>query len=171
MPSEHPHVAGARCRLGRFLRDLLFSDRGILGCIVGRKERPELVVGETHHVEVEAVLLERYEFRAEHLLIPPRVQREFVVGDDEGPPLRRRQMRQDNDRDFLKAQFPGSQKARVPGDDHAFAIYQDGIRPPELPDAGRNLRDLLVRVRPGVTGARQESAYRPKFDLRGDIHH
>jgi len=56
------------------------------------------------------------------------------------------------------------------GDDHPFAVHQDRIRPPELPDTGRHLGDLRVRMRPGVPGMWQERAYRPKFDLRGEIH-
>ena len=50
------------------------------------------------------------------------------------------------------------------------AVHQDRIRPPELPDTGRHLGDLRLRMRAGVPGIRQERANRPKLDLRGEIH-
>ena len=54
-------------------------------------------------------------------------------------------------------EFPGGQQARVAGDDHAVRADENRIRPPELGDAGGDLRDLLVRMRPRVPGVGNEA--------------
>jgi len=56
------------------------------------------------------------------------------------------------------------------GDNHAFAVYQDGVCPPKLPDTGRHSGDLLVRMGPRIPRVRHQRANRPKLDLRGEIH-
>ena len=84
--------------------------------------------------------------------------------------LRWRKVGQHDDRDFFHPQLPGSEESGMPGDDDAVAIHQNGIRPAELADTGCDLSDLLVRMRPGVAGVRQERANRPKLDLGGEMH-
>ncbi len=51
------------------------------------------------------------------------------------------------------------------GDDDAVATSQDRIGEPELHDAGRDLRDLFVGMRPGVGGVGGEPLDRPVLDL------
>ena len=58
----------------------------------------------------------------------------------------------------------------MPGDDDAFAVHQNRIRPAELAYTRRYLSDLLVRMRPRVAGVRQERADRPELDLGGEMH-
>ena len=48
----------------------------------------EFLVGEADQVEIEAVLLERLQFDAQHLLVPSGVERQPVVGEHQRAPLR-----------------------------------------------------------------------------------
>lgn len=130
----------------------------------------KFLVGEPDQVQVEAVLLERRDFRTQHLFVPARVQRQLVVGNNQRPLLRWRKVGQHNDRHFFHPELPGSEKSGMPGDDDAVAVHQNGIRPAELPDTGSYLGDLLVRMRPRVAGVGQERANRPEFDLGGEMH-
>ena len=52
--------------------------------------------------------------------------------------------------------FPAARSRACPGYDDAVAVHQNRIRPTELPNTGRYLSDLLVRMRPRVAGMRQE---------------
>ena len=170
MPPDHPHVAGTRHRVDGRFRNLILARFVLPGESMVRQQDAKLLVGEPDQVQVEAVLLERGDFRAQHLFVPARVQRQLVVGNDQRPLLRRGQVRQHDDRDFLHPQLPGREKSGMPGDDDAVAVHQNGIRPAELADTGGYLSDLLVRMRPRVAGVRQERADRPELDLGGEMH-
>lgn len=54
------------------------------------------------------------DFRAQHVFVPARVQRQLVVGNDQRPLLRWRKVGQRDDRDFLHSQLPGCEKSGVP---------------------------------------------------------
>jgi hypothetical protein len=51
------------------------------------------------------------------------------------------------------------------GDDASFCVNQNWIVESELGDTGRDLRDLCVRVGPGIPGVGDESFdYLPNFE-------
>ena len=68
------------------------------------------------------------QFRGQHLLVPPGIQRKLVVRDDVSPPLRLAEVIQHDHRHLGQAQLAGSQQAAVAGDDPGVRIDQDRIR-------------------------------------------
>ena len=98
------------------------------------------------------------------VVVPAGVQRELVVRDDVRALLRFGEVVQNNDGHLLELQLPGGKEPAVPGDDAAFGIHQDRVVETELGDAGGDLRDLRVRMRPRIPRVRNELVERPMFD-------
>jgi len=99
-----------------------------------------------------------------HLFIPSGVESEAIIGQNQRPRLRFGEMIEHDDRNFGHLELPGGENARVASDDHAVRAHQDLVRPPELDDAGRDLRDLLLRMRPRVADVGKQLVDRPKLD-------
>ena len=162
--AQHPDIAGHGDRGLRRLRHRVFV--GVAGVDLFRvaEQILDLLVGEADDVEIEAVLLERLQFDAQHLLIPSGVERQPVVGQNKRAPLRFGQMVEDDDRDFGHAQFAGGQQAGVAGDDDPIGAGKNWVRPPELgdrwPRSGRPVRHYAC-----AHSGRRESASRPATSL------
>src|SRR5208337_1955578 len=87
----------------------------------------QLLVREADQIEIERVLLQRFEFDAKHLLVPPRAHGQAVVRENERAPLRFREVIQYNDRYLVHAQASSSRQARVPGDHYAVGPDKDRV--------------------------------------------
>src|ERR1035441_7243095 len=118
-------------------------------------------------IEIERVLLQRFEFDAKHLLVPSRAHGQAIVRENERAPLRFREVIQHDDRHLFHAQASSSRQAGVPSDHNAVGTEKYRVRPPEFDDAGGNLSHLFVRVRPGVPGVRDQLVDGP--NLYGEV--
>ena len=78
--AHDPYVA--RHRGGHLRRRRSCVVVGKTGLLLFRidQRRVQFVVAEADDIQVEAVALERLQFDAQHLLVPPRVERQLVVG-------------------------------------------------------------------------------------------
>ena len=120
----------------------------------------QLLVGEADDIEVEVFLLERLQLDAQHLLVPPGVERQLVVGQHERAPLRLGEVVEDDHWHFGNAELARRQQARVAAMIISSAPTRTGSsnrtrrcwRPPARP---------FVAVRPRVPGVRQELIDRP----------
>ena len=72
----------------------------------------------------------------EHFVVPPGIQREFVIGQDVRAFLDLGQVVQNDDRDLLKLELPGGEETAVTGDDTRAGIHENRIIKSELRDAG-----------------------------------
>ncbi|NKA76033.1 hypothetical protein GO290_05043 [Ralstonia solanacearum] len=163
VPAQHPDVARMGDRiLGHFRQRRRLRLAVALLPVHQISERVRI---ETRQRQVEVRRVERGQLGAQHGFVPARVLGDAVVRDHQGPPLRGAQVVQHHHRHHRQSQLHGSGKASVACDDDAVATGQDGVGEPELHDAGRDLRDLFVGVRPGVGGVGGEPLDRPVLDL------
>ena len=70
-------------------------------------------------------------------------------------------MREHDHRCFRQAKLACREDASVTGDDDAVVADQHGVHETELGDRARDLRDLGVRMRPGVARMRDQAVERP----------
>jgi hypothetical protein len=63
-----------------------------------------------------------------------------------------------------RARLPGSEHATVTRDDAAIAAGEDWLDETEFLDGGRDLRDLGITMRAGVTRVRNQLFEGPEFD-------
>jgi hypothetical protein len=120
----------------------------------------DLAGGEAGQVQVEARVREVREFQHEQRVVPPRVECDAVVVDDQRTLLRRVQVRQFDHRHVGHAEPACGEQPAVAGDHAVVAIDQDRRGPAEFHDARGDLRDLRVAVRSRYF-SRRESAPRP----------
>ena len=92
------------------------------------------------------------QLEAEHFFVPARVLRNFVISNDQCPPLGFAEMRQHNHRHCRQAQPLGRHQAPVASDDDVVLTHQNRIDEPELGNAARDLADLFIRMRPRIAG-------------------
>lgn len=172
MLADHPEIAQARDWLaGR--------NRHVVGCVLAvivgglgliterRHQRVELTFGEAGERKVEAVAVKRMQFGREQFLVPACVERELVVGDHVGSTLCGRQVIENDDRNRIEPELARRQQPAVAGNNTAPRVNQDRVGPTELDDRGRNLRDLSVVMRSGVTRVRAQPVERPMLDRVG----
>ena len=77
---ENPDIAGNRdCGLRSLRHSVIVGIAGV-NFIGVPKQSFDLVIGKPDQLEIETVLIERGHFNAEHLLIPPGVECQSVVG-------------------------------------------------------------------------------------------
>ena len=167
MLAQHPHIAGNRDRRLRRLRHRVFIRQagGRLRLRVG-EQVCQFVISEADHVQVKAVLLERLQFDAQHLLVPAGIHRQLVVGQNKRAPLCFGQMIEHDDRNFGHAQFAGGQQAGVAGDNDPVGAGKDRVRPAEFGNGCRDLGDLFVTMRARIPGERDQLLDRPRHHLQ-----
>jgi hypothetical protein len=71
---------------------------------------------------------------------------------------------ENDDRHFLKLQLPGGEETAVAGDDASLCVHQDRVVEAKRCDAGRDLSNLLVRVRSRIPRVRDELFEWPVLD-------
>jgi hypothetical protein len=122
---------------------------------------------ETGEPEVESLLVKRFKFDTQHLVVPAGVLGQPVVGDDISPLLCLAQVEND-DWHFSEPKFSGGKQAPVAGYDSRVRIDQDGVVEAELGDAGgksalpahRSACADFARKEPGARSATTRSEYR-----------
>jgi hypothetical protein len=127
-------------------------------------------VGEFRGVEPQQVKIELQVFQVQHfepqqLVVPSGVQRELIVRNQVCFFLRFGQVAEFDAGNRLEAEQSGGGEPPVAGDQAIFAVQQYRIRKPEFLDAGRDLRHLIIRVRPGVSGIWNKAFERPQNDF------
>jgi hypothetical protein len=96
----------------------------------------------------------------------PRARnRQLVVRYHQSAALRRRQMIQNDDRNFRHLKFSGGEKPCVPGDDIVVGSDEDRIGPAPFPNRSRDVGDLLSAVRAWIICPRHQALDRPTLDL------
>lgn len=87
MVTQDPNIAGHRDGRFRHRRNSVLVCQPFSRLIGIGKNILNLFVGESEEVEVEVIVPERLDRGAEDLLIPARIERQFVVRDDVRPAL------------------------------------------------------------------------------------
>jgi hypothetical protein len=146
MLTKNPHIPGHRDGALRFFGNGVIVGEAFACLVRFAQQFLDFILGETDDIEVEPFFLERFQLDPQHFLVPPGAKRQAVIREHQGPPLRRCQVIQHDDRNFGHFELPGRSQARVACDDHPVRPDQNRVGPPEFDDAGRHLRHLLVRV-------------------------
>ena len=137
------------------------ASSGSPSAIGAEQQLLQLEFAEAGQPEVDAQALQLAQLERQQLLVPAGIQRQLVVGDDVGSPLRLGPAGRDHHRDLGEPQPLGRQHAPVAGDDRSGLVDQDRHRPSPLPDRGRDLGDLLVGMGPGVARVRHQGRHGP----------
>jgi hypothetical protein len=145
----HVWVSRAQQRLdGRKLPAATFDSCGHLQSLWLR----EVLVVETGNGEMEVLVLQCLQFQLQELFVPTCGLRQPVVGENVSPTLGLAEVIEDDDRHLAEVQFARRQQPAMTGDDPGVTVHQDRRVEPKLPNAGRNLCNLPVGVRPGIAG-------------------
>ena len=158
MRADGPDVARAGYRRGRNLRHVVGVVRRFVirrfgfWFFCGGQQVLQFTVLEAGECQLVSGLGQLGQFQRQHLLIPARIQRQPVVGNDVGALLHGGQVRQFDHRHLGHAQLVRRRQPPVSRDDAVVAIDQDRVRPAVLDNAGRDLGDLRFGVRARVAG-------------------
>jgi hypothetical protein len=114
------------------------------------EQRLDLGPLEAGERQVVAGIRQLGQFQREPFLVPAGVQRQAVVGEHQGALLRRREVREFNDRHLLEPEPACCGQPPVPGDDAVVTIDQDRVGEAELRDGSGDLGDLRLAVRARV---------------------
>ena len=142
--AQQPDVARARDRRLGHLGHRIVIGLALGVRLVARHQLGQRVGIEAGERQIEVVVLQGREFDAQHRVVPAGVLGDAVVGDHQGPALRRAQMVEHDHRHHLQPELLRGGEPSVPGDDHAVAAGQDRIGEAELGNRRGDLRHLLV---------------------------
>ena len=92
-------------------------------------------------------------FAGPSVLVPAGIQRQPVVREDVGPLLCLGEVVENDDGNLLELELSRSEEATVACDDAGLGTNQYRVIETEFGDAGGDLRDLGVRVCPGISGS------------------
>src|SRR5262249_54003872 len=98
--------------------------------------------------------------------VPPRPERDLVVGDPQCALLRLAQPRYVNGGDFGEPHGLGSHEASMAGNNASVGISQNRVYKTELSDGCDDLIDLLFGMRPRIARIRSKRAYRAIGDRK-----
>jgi hypothetical protein len=140
---KNPEITGQGDRRFRKFRDRILIGQAF-GRILCREQPRQFLVLEANQDDVEVLLLQGRKLGPKQRLIPPRVQRELVVGEDVGALLRIREVIQDDHRHFCELKLPRGEKATMAGQDARLGVHQDRVVETESSDAGGDLGNLGV---------------------------
>jgi hypothetical protein len=115
-----------------------------------RLEGLQLLFGKPKQVNVEILGPQLLDLKLQDFLVPPSIQRELVVGDNESATLRLLQVIEHDDGDFLQPELTSSGQATVPSNDDAITADKDRVRKPERLYRSSDLRDLFFGVGPRI---------------------
>jgi hypothetical protein len=172
MPIKAPHIAYPRD--GGF-RIIDWEGHLVLG--LGRTVRRALARLIEHKVDfsgreageldVEIDIDETLQLNRQQLAVPTRIEGQLVVGQHIGAPLGGAQMRQTYRRDALQSEQLCGLDSAVAGDDPAVLSDQNWIVESELPDAVRDLSDLLLGMGARIARMGPQARGRHGLDSHG----
>ena len=113
--------------------------------------------------------IRRLQLDRQHLLIPAGIERQLVVGQHIGPPLRRIEMGQAQRRHAVHAEQLGGLDPAMAGDDLAVVADQHRIGEAEPLDAVGDLPNLLLGMGAGIAGVGPQPC--DTHSLNGDWIH
>ncbi|NKA37083.1 hypothetical protein GO300_05143 [Ralstonia solanacearum] len=150
---RHRRCCGHVVRLIRFriARPIVLSFAQLVS-----QQRVDLGVIETGQGQVVAGVSEFREFQRQQFLVPARIERDTVVGEDQRALLRRRQVGQLDHRHLVHAELARGGQTPMARDHTVLAIDQDRVGPAVLHDAGGDPGHLLVVVGPRVPCVRNQ---------------
>ena len=151
--SEYPYVTKVRHGIDRRLGRIVWISHPLR---VLRHQLGEFVISETHKAKIEAVLCKLAEFNTQKLIVPSRVESELVVGQDIGAPLGFGPSARHHDGHSIDTELAGRHHAPMTSNDAALLVNKYRVSPPPLANRGRNLRDLLIRVRARIASIRDK---------------
>ena len=120
---------------------------------------------ETEDIQVEIRVLQGSQLFPKHLLVPAGMERELVIGDDQGAALDLRKVCQHNNRNFAHALTLGRPEARFTSDKPAVGRNENWVYEAEFPDGGGDLRHLLRGMCARVSVITNQSIHGPALDL------
>ena len=110
---------------------------------------------EASDLNIEAALRQQVsklaQLSGKQLVVPPRVQRNFVVGQRQRALLGLAQIRQRHYRDVRQSKLERRQVATVPRKDRPVLVGKDRVSPAKPLDAVDDLFDLLLWVGPRIS--------------------
>jgi hypothetical protein len=71
---------------------------------------------------------------------------------------------ENDDRHFCESKLAGGEQTAVTSDDTCLGVNEDWIIKSELGDAGGNLSDLRITVRPRISSERDQPVEQPMLD-------
>ena len=169
MLGDEPDVAG--------FADCLDWSRGqficrVLGCVrifltILGQQCLDLSLIKARQFQGEASILQLGQFQRQQFAVPASTLGQFVLGQDECALLRAGQVRQFDHWQLSHLQLACRKNPAMAGDDATVTIDQDRAVEAELPDAGCDLRDLLIAVRARIAGIGNQGRDRSIVDLQG----
>ena len=129
------------------------------------EEARELFFVKAHEPEVEVLALEMGQLNAQHFVIPSRIERETVVGEDERPLLGIRQALGVDTRHARHALGLRRFHAPVAAEDRVLLVNHDRRDETKLPERRAQLLDLLLAVRPRIPRIRHELVNRDLLEF------
>jgi hypothetical protein len=126
----------------------------------------KLVCRKTDELEICAKVAQRGQFQFEQALVPPGIEGKLVIRDHVGPPLRRRPVQRNPDRDLRQSELARSRHTSMTCDNSAALVNQHRGGKPELRNRSRNLLDLRFGVGARITRIGDELLERPLLDMR-----
>ena len=112
----------------------------------------QLVISEPNQTEIEVLLLQSREFDSKKPVVPTCVFGQLIVRNQVSTLLRFAEMIQHDHRHFFEPQLSRCKESAVASNDARVRIHENGVVEAKCLDAGRDLRDLRVRVSPGISG-------------------
>jgi hypothetical protein len=141
-------VAGLRDGLVRRLRNRVRVSQAFVAVDAGAQELLQFCTVEAEKLEVEIRALQVFQFQRQQFHVPFGDLREPVVREAVRLDLRRRQVLGHVDRHLGQAELLRCLPPRVPDDDDALGVNNDGLAKPELADArGHGVHRLVVHAR------------------------
>ena len=150
--TEQPQVTGLRYRVFLNFRGGVIIGETLVFSRFTVQKPVDIFEIKPRNVQIKIRFPKGLQLNAEHLFVPARVLRNFVIGNDQRPPLGFREMCQHNHRHCFQPQPLGRHQTPVTSDDDVIVTDEDRVHKAKLGNAARNLTDLLIRVRPGIAG-------------------
>jgi hypothetical protein len=170
MVAQDPEVARLADRVLWRLRNLVLSLIARRLAVGQRQQALQLRGVEANQVEVEALVAQPSQLFRQQRIIPARLQRELVVGDQIRPLLGLAQLVEPNHRHLGEPELARGEQPAVTGEDAALLVNQHRVRPPEFHHARRDLIDLRLAVRARIALVRAQPVDWPKLYPVGERH-
>ena len=167
MISDQPYVTRPCDRLTGWFRERFFVFWRRAIAVIGQ-QRLQLLLGEAHEPEIEALVLQIGEFRGQDLLVPARVLGESLLS---AMMYARRwvslKWSSTTTGTSGRPNFGAASKRPWPATIPALVSTRIGALKPNSTDGGCDLRNLGVRVRASIPRVRDQAVHGPDLDAPG----